>query len=229
MAIYAIGDLHLSLGGSKPMDVFPGWEGYMPRLEQQWRALVLPEDTVVLAGDISWGMNLEQCRADFAFLEALPGHKLLMKGNHDYWWCTMAKMRAFLAENGFGSLSFLHNNFALAEGTALCGTRGWMFDQGQPHDEKMMARECGRLRMSLALAQREAPEAERVAFLHYPPVYPGAEAEEIVAVLQEFSVRRCYYGHLHGAAIRYAMQSEAGGVCYRLISADAVGFCPVKI
>ena len=93
----------------------------------------------------------------------------------------------------------------------------------------MMARECGRLRMSLALAQREAPEAERVAFLHYPPVYPGAEAEEIVAVLQEFGVRRCYYGHLHGAAIRYAMQSETGGVYYRLISADAVGFCPVKI
>lgn len=229
MAIFAIGDLHLSLGTSKPMDVFPGWQNYVPRLAENWRKLVGPEDTVVLAGDTSWGMSLEQCREDFLFLERLPGRKLLLKGNHDYWWCTMAKMRSHLEALGCGSIGFLHNNFALAEGVALCGTRGWMFDQGQPHDEKMMARECGRLRASLQQALQSAPGAERVAFLHYPPVYPGAEAKEIVAILGEYGVRRCYYGHLHGSAIRYARQGVAGGIDYTLISADALTFCPVKI
>lgn len=229
MAIFTIGDLHLSLGTAKPMDVFPGWQGYVPRLAANWERLVGPEDTVVLAGDTSWGMNLAQCREDFLFLERLPGKKLLLKGNHDYWWCTMAKMRAYLAQIGCGSIGFLHNNFHLAEGVALCGTRGWMFDQGQPHDEKMMARECTRLRFSLQQAAREAPEAERVAFLHYPPVYPGAEAEQLVRILAEYGVRRCYYGHLHGAAIHYARQGPAGGIDYRLVSADGVQFCPVKI
>ena len=225
MAIFAIGDLHLSLHGEKPMDIFHGWEGYVQRLEQNWRAAVAPEDTVVLAGDTSWAMKLADCRADFAFLQNLPGRKVLLKGNHDYWWCTMAKMEAYLAENGFDSLCFLHNNCIRAEGVALCGTRSWLFDRGQPHDEKVMRRECGRLIASLEAAGTE----EKLVFLHYPPVYPNADARQVVDILRQYGVRRCFYGHLHGAFVRHAVQGDVDGTEYKLISADSLGFLPYKI
>lgn len=226
MAIFAIGDLHLSLGTDKPMDVFPGWEGYLPKLERSWRALVAPEDTVVLAGDTSWAMSLPDTRADFSFLQGLPGQKWLLKGNHDYWWTTARKMQNFLQENGFDSLHILHNNACVVQGTALCGTRGWPFDDAAAQGEKLMAREAGRLRMSL---QAGRAAEQRIAFLHYPPVYPGASAQEIVDVLQECGVTECYYGHLHGRSIRFAVQGEMEGIRYKLISADSLGFCPYKI
>jgi len=226
MAIYTIGDLHLSLGCEKPMDIFPGWQGYMEKLERHWNTLVRPEDTVVLAGDTSWAMKLEDTVADFSFLQRLPGQKLLLKGNHDYWWTTVKKMEHFLQENGFDSLHILHNNSILAEGLAVCGTRSWMFDVGEAHDEKVMNRELGRLRASLDAAQEGA---ERVAFLHYPPVYPNANAQQVIDLLKEYNVKRCFYGHLHGNAIRFAVQGMVDGIEYRLISADALAFCPYKI
>ena len=226
MAIYTIGDLHLSLGCEKTMDIFPGWQGYMEKLEHHWNTLVQPEDTVVLAGDTSWAMKLEDTVADFSFLQRLPGQKLLLKGNHDYWWTTVKKMECFLQEKGFDSLHILHNNSILTEGLAVCGTRSWMFDVGEPHDEKVMNRELGRLRASL----EAAPEgAERVAFLHYPPVYPNANAQQVIDLLKEYNVKRCFYGHLHGNAIRFAVQGMVDGIEYRLISADALAFCPYKI
>lgn len=226
MAIYTIGDLHLSLGCEKPMDIFPGWQGYMEKLERHWNTLVRPEDTVVLAGDTSWAMKLEDTVADFSFLQRLPGQKLLLKGNHDYWWTTVKKMERFLQENGFDSLHILHNNSILAEGLAVCGTRSWMFDVGEAHDEKVMNRELGRLRASLDAVQEGA---ERVAFLHYPPVYPNANAQQVIDLLKEYNVKRCFYGHLHGNAIRFAVQGMVDGIEYRLISADALAFCPYKI
>lgn len=226
MAIYTIGDLHLSLGCEKPMDIFPGWQGYMEKLERHWNTLVRPEDTVVLAGDTSWAMKLEDTVADFSFLHRLPGQKLLLKGNHDYWWTTVKKMERFLQENGFDSLHILHNNSILAEGLAVCGTRSWMFDVGEAHDEKVMNRELGRLRASLDAAQEGA---ERVAFLHYPPVYPNANAQQVIDLLKEYNVKRCFYGHLHGNAIRFAVQGMVDDIEYRLISADALAFCPYKI
>lgn len=226
MAIYTIGDLHLSLGCEKPMDIFPGWQGYMEKLEHHWNTLVRSEDTVVLAGDTSWAMKLEDTAEDFSFLQRLPGQKLLLKGNHDYWWTTVKKMERFLQEKGFDRLHILHNNSILAEGLAVCGTRSWMFDVGEPHDEKVMNRELGRLRTSL----EAAPEgAERVAFLHYPPVYPNANAQQVIDLLKEYNVKRCFYGHLHGNAIRFAVQGMVDGIEYRLISADALAFCPYKI
>lgn len=152
MAIFAIGDMHLSLGTDKPMDVFPGWEGYLPRLEANWRKLIRPEDTVVLAGDTSWAMNLNDTKADFAFIQNLPGQKWLLKGNHDYWWTTTRKMETFLAANGFDTLHILHNNACIVGDVALCGTRGWPFDDVAAQGEKLMAREAGRLRMSLQAA-----------------------------------------------------------------------------
>ena len=226
MAIYTIGDLHLSLGCEKPMDIFPGWQGYMEKLERHWNTLVRPEDTVVLAGDTSWAMKLEDTVADFSFLQRLPGQKLLLKGNHDYWWTTVKKMERFLQENGFDSLHILHNNSILAEELAVCGTRSWMFDVGESHDEKVMNRELGRLRASLDAAQEGA---ERVAFLHYPPVYPNANAQQVIDLLKEYNVKRCFYGHLHGNAIRFAVQGMVDGIEYRVISADALAFCPYKI
>lgn len=225
MAIFAIGDLHLSLGSSKPMDIFPGWEGYLPKLEANWRKLIAPGDTVVLVGDTSWAMNLKDTREDFALLQSLPGEKWILKGNHDYWWTTRAKMERFLADNGFTSLHILHNNACTVDGISLCGTRGWPFDDTAAQDAKVMAREAGRLRMSLSAAG----EGEKWAFLHYPPVYPGACARELVDVLREFGVTRCWYGHLHGKAIRFAVQGEQEGIQYRLVSADGIGFCPMKI
>ena len=226
MALFVLGDTHLSLGGAKPMDVFPGWEGYVEKLEANWRRLVKPEDTVVLAGDISWSMRLADTRRDFAFLHSLPGQKLIMKGNHDYWWSTANKMNAFFAAEGFDTLRLLHNNSYTVDGYALCGTRGWLFDAGEPHDEKVMNREIGRLRLSLDAAE---PGREKLVFLHYPPVYTGADAPEIVAVLKEYGIRRCFYAHLHGKAIRFAVQGEVDGIRYKLVSADGLHFCPYKI
>ena len=227
MQLYGIGDLHLSLGvPEKPMDIFHGWENYMQLLEQHWRAMVQPEDTVVLAGDLSWGMTLPQAKADFAFLETLPGQKIILKGNHDYWWTTTRKMETFLAANGFDTLHILHNNSYSVEGYAICGTRGWLFDVGEPHDEKVMNREIGRLRMSLQAAE---PGLEKLVFLHYPPVYTGTSAPEIVATLKEYGIRTCYYGHLHGNAIRFAVQGEVDGIRYKLVSADGLRFCPYRI
>ena len=226
MALYVLGDTHLSLGASKPMDVFPGWNGYVERLERNWRKLIKPEDTIVLAGDISWAMRLNDTRRDFAFLQELPGQKLIMKGNHDYWWTTANKMNAYLKAEGFDTLHILHNNSYSVEGYALCGTRGWPFDDVAAQGEKLMAREAGRLRMSL---QAAGETREKIAFLHYPPIYPGAQAQELVDVLNEFHVTECCYGHLHGKSIRYAMQGERDGITYRLISADGLSFCPYKI
>lgn len=226
MAVFVIGDLHLSLGTDKPMDVFPGWEGYLPKLESNWRKLVHPDDTVVLAGDTSWAMNLADTYSDFAFLQSLPGQKWLLKGNHDYWWTTIRKMETFLQNNGLDTLHILHNNACVLENMALCGTRGWPFDDVAAQGEKLMAREAGRLRMSLQAAPSDLP---KVALLHYPPVYPGACARDLIGVLQEFGVTQCYYGHLHGKSIRFAVQGNVDGIDYHLISADALGFCPYKL
>ena len=226
MAIFAIGDMHLSLGTDKPMDVFPGWEGYLPRLEANWRKLIGPDDTVILAGDTSWAMNLNDTKADFAFIQSLPGQKWLLKGNHDYWWTTTRKMETFLAANGFDTLHILHNNACIVDDTALCGTRGWPFDDLAAQGEKLMAREAGRLRMSL---QAAGDAAQRIAFLHYPPIYPGYKCPEMLELLDKYEVERCYYGHLHGYTHRRAFEGMREKTEYALIAADYVAFQPVKI
>ncbi len=200
--------------------------GYVERLEANWRKLVKPEDTIVLAGDISWAMRLTDTRRDFEFLQQLPGQKLIMKGNHDYWWTTANKMNTYLKAEGFDTLHILHNNSYSVEGYAICGTRGWLFDVGEPHDEKVMNREIGRLKMSLEAAE---PGLEKLVFLHYPPVYTGTSAPEIVATLKAYGIRTCYYGHLHGNAIRYAVQGDVDGIRYKLVSADGLRFCPYRI
>ncbi len=229
MALFAIGDLHLALGSDKPMDIFSGWEDYMTKLEENWKANITAEDTVVVMGDVSWAMSLENSLPDFIFLQNLPGKKIILKGNHDYWWCTMSKMNQFIQQHQLNSISFLHNNFHFVEGVCICGTRSWLFDPDEPLNNKIMQREVGRLTASLSQAQAAHPSAEKLAFLHYPPVFTGASAPEIIEVLEQFSVKRCYYGHLHGGSIRWAVQGIVNGIEYKLLSADAISFNPYRI
>ena len=228
MSLFAIADLHLSLNGEKPMDVFRGWQNYTQRLEENWRRVVRDGDTVVIAGDISWAMKLEDAQADFQFLHSLPGEKILLKGNHDYWWSTRSKIDQFLLAHGFSDMKVLHNCAYLAEGKAICGTRGWLYNSETAEDRKIVAREAGRLSMSLEAAK--ALGGELVAFLHYPPVYGEMECREILELLAASGVKRCYFGHIHGQyAAQKALVGERQGVQMRLISADYIQFCPLKV
>ena len=228
MALYVIADLHLSLGADKSMDVFPGWKDYVQRLEKNWTALVKPEDTVVVAGDISWAMRLEDAAADFAFLNGLPGEKLLLKGNHDYWWSTRSKIDAFFQEQGFSTLHILHNCAYRVGDVAVCGTRGWLYNSETAEDKKIVAREAGRLLASLA--EGEKLGGEPMVFLHYPPVYDNMECGGILDILEERRISHCYFGHIHGQyAARKALVGEYRGVRMHLISCDFVNFTPVLV
>ncbi|MCQ5131182.1 metallophosphoesterase [Butyricicoccus faecihominis] len=231
MALFTLADLHLSTAVPKPMDIFGGrWQGYTEKIVKNWRALIAPEDTVVLGGDISWGISLSEARTDFELLESLPGRKLILKGNHDLWWETAAKMHRFLEEHGMQSIDFLHNNCFFYENTALCGTRGWPFEQdfADPHNEKIFRRELMRLEASLRQGAAAAPE-EIVCFLHYPPLYASFRCEAIVSMLQKYGVRRCFYGHLHSESLRYAVEGVYDGIEWRLVSGDHVDFTPVLL
>ena len=227
MALYAIGDTHLSLSSNKSMEVFGvGWENYVDRLKEGFSE-IREEDTVILCGDLSWGMSLQEAEKDFAFLDhELPGEKWILKGNHDYWWGTANKMNSFFAEKGFSHLHILHNNCTLYGETALCGTRGWFFEEnGSPHWEKVFNRELIRLEASL----KAAGEREKICFLHYPPLYKGYRCEEIIELMTRYGVKACYYGHLHGPSHRLAIQGMQDEINYQLVAADFIGFKPKKI
>ena len=226
MALYAIGDLHLSLTANKSMEVFgEAWKNYVARIEESLSTLT-DGDTLVLAGDTSWGMSLEEAEADFRFLDRFPGRKLLVKGNHDYWWNTAAKLHRFFEEKGIRTLEILHNNCAFYGDYAICGTRGWFLEEDQkPHNAKVLNREVMRLEASL----QAAGDRPILCFLHYPPLYQGYECPEILAVLEKYHVGTCCYGHLHGPVIKRRMEGRRGETDFSLISADYLGFVPKKI
>ena len=224
MSLFAIGDTHLSFGAEKPMDVFHGWNDYEKRLEDNWRSIVKDDDTVLICGDISWGMKLHEALPDFRFLDSLPGKKLLMKGNHDYWWETKAKMKRLLDESSITSIDFLFNNAVKVGSIAVAGTKGWFYDSGAEDEAKALNRELCRLRLSLQEAAKLG--GETVAFLHYPPISNRAACEEIIDLLCEFGVRRCYYAHLHGGSIKNAFVGDYKNIRFSLISGDSLGFCP---
>lgn len=228
MALYALGDPHLSLSVDKPMDVFGGrWENYVDKL-REGLSVLREGDVCVLCGDLSWGMSLEDAAEDLRFLDSFPGEKYLVKGNHDYWWNTAAKMTAFFEKEGLSTLRLLHNNCAFYGETALCGTRGWFYEEeghGAEHDKKIMNRELMRLETSL----KAAGEREKLVFLHYPPLYGNYRCEELLSLLRRYEVRACYYGHLHGPARRLAIEGEREGVRYKLVSADHVDFQPWRV
>lgn len=226
--LYTIGDLHLSLGCDKPMDIFSGWSNYLERLEAAWNGMITDDDTVVLVGDHSWALKLEDSFNDLEYIHSrLKGRKILVKGNHDLWWSTMSKISAFTGGSGFSSISFLFNNAYLAEGVSICGTRGWIRENGEEPDKKVLLREAGRLEASLKEGVKLG--GELVAFIHYPPVYRAEENVYITDVLHSYGVKRCYYAHLHGASIKGALNGVKDGIEYRLVSADGVGFSPVRV
>ena len=224
MALYAMGDLHLCLGAPKPMDVFGGaWVGYMEKLKQGL-SVITEKDTLVLMGDLSWALDLNSAVADFAWINENPGRKIILKGNHDYWWSTQAKFTKFCLENGFSDLNLLNNNCIFYDDWAICGTRGWFFEEERSgdHDEKVFRRELIRLEASL----KAAGDREKMVFLHYPPRYKGYTCREILDLLESYEVRQCFYGHLHGASHKLAMEGTWDGVEYRLLSADYLNFQP---
>ena len=228
MSLYAIGDLHLSHGSDKPMDVFGGgWNNYTEKLRAGFMSLE-PDDVCVLCGDTSWGMTFEESLEDFKFLSRLPGRKIILKGNHDYWWATVSKMKAFFEQNGIHNIDILHNNCFFYEDTAICGTRGWLAD-GENDDEynnKIMAREVARLGLSLSAA---VDAGEKLCFFHYPPRFKNIVCHDIIAVMKEHQVKKCWYGHIHGHGHRLAVCGEAEGIVYEMVSADYVDFVPQKI
>ena len=227
MSLYAIGDLHLSLSTDKPMDVFGGrWEQYVEKISEGFSNLQ-PEDVTVLCGDLTWGMNLEESLADFQFIHALPGKKLIIKGNHDYWWTTAAKTGQFWEAHGIDSIALLHNNCHFYGDTAICGTRGWFYEEetGSEHDKKVLNREVGRLEASL----KAAGEKEKLVFLHYPPRYRDYVCKEIVALMTDYGVKQCFYGHIHGPGTRFAVTGLVEGIHYTMVSADALGFVPYRV
>ena len=227
MSVYAIGDTHLSFSVDKPMDIFKGWDDYAQRLQNNWQRLITNEDTVVINGDISWAMGLEQAEKDLEFINSLNGTKIISKGNHDYWWNTITKMEKFCKEKGFDTIKFLHNNAYKIGDIAVAGTRGWFFDAEKDNVDKVMARECARLQRSIDEARKLGGEV--VVFLHYPPVSTVKVCEPIMNVLKENNIERCYYGHLHGGAINGAINEVYDGVKFQLVSADFLQFCPLFI
>lgn len=224
MALYAISDLHLSLAADKPMDVFRGWSDYVLRLQNNWKRIVGEEDTVVIPGDISWALRLPDAREDFKFIDALPGKKIILKGNHDLWWSTAKKLNEFLDQNEIKTVSFVFNNTVVAEGRAICGTRGWFYDLGA--ENRVVLREAGRLETSIKAALETG--LPPVVFTHYPPVYGEWVCEEIFAVIKKYGIKRIYHGHIHGSGFHNAV-SEYDGVEMKLLSADCVDFSPVMI
>lgn len=229
MALYAISDLHLPLGVDKPMDIFgPAWENYVERLWQNWQTIVKNDDVVVLPGDFSWATYIEDAKRDFDFLNKLNGKKILLKGNHDYWWETASKMRRFFDENSYDTISFLQNDSYVYKDKAICGTRGWTIPNisASEEDRKIYNREVQRLELSLASAPEEK---EKIVFTHYPPLTLKTESSDFVRVFEKYSVKLCVYGHLHAKSSDSAITGYIGGIKYLLVSCDYLKFMPVKL
>lgn len=227
MALYAIGDLHLSFARPKPMNIFgPKWQDHPEKLLKGFEK-VNNDDVTVLCGDLSWAMDMKEAERDFKFVDALPGKKIILKGNHDYWWSTATKANKFFAEKDISTIEILNNNFFEYEDYAICGTRGWFYEEekGVEHDKKIMRREVGRLETSL----KAAGDRKKLVFLHYPPIFQKYQCPEILELMRRYEVERCYYGHIHGKGCYAAFNGWYEGTEYRLVSADNVDFEPVRV
>lgn len=220
--VFVIGDLHLSFDVDKPMDIFGNkWENYTEKLADNWRRQVKEEDTVIIAGDFSWGLTLQETYKDFEYINKLPGKKIILKGNHDYWWNTVTKMNNFLRDNNFENISFLYNNSYEFDDFEIVGTRGWS-DQEIVGYEKNILREIGRLKNSINSTKTNKP---KIAIMHYPPFMPGAKDEyKFTKILEDNNIIKCYYGHLHAGSHKTAIQGNINNIEYHLISADYLNF-----
>ena len=232
MAIYAIADLHLSLNNPKPMDIFgDNWENHIEKIRDNWLNTVKDEDTIIIPGDFSWETYLEDTYKDFEFLNSLPGKKILIKGNHDYWWTTLTNIRNYLKENNFNTINILFNNSYEVEDYLIAGTRGW--DYNTISDRKIIEREIGRLKLSLEDAKKTNPNKEIIVCMHYPPIsnnYINNEFElKIINILKEYKVKKCLYGHLHGTSHKNAITKNIDDIEYKLVSADYLNFKLIKV
>ena len=225
MSLFTISDLHLSLSADKPMDVFYGWKNYMERLTANWNRVVNENDTVVIPGDISWALKLEEAAEDFKYLDSLPGKKIILKGNHDLWWSTMKKLNAFFEKNNIKTVQCVFNNSVEAEGVGICGSRGWFFDNPVA-DKKIIHREAGRLEASIVDCEKR--ELHPIVFLHYPPVYEDSKCDEILDVLKNHNIKTVYHGHIHGSGFHKSV-IEYDGISFKLVSCDCIDFTPFRI
>ena len=209
------------------------WQNHEEKIQKDWIEKVTEQDTVLLPGDFSWSMYLKDTKADFEYLNQLPGRKILLKGNHDYWWTTVTSMRKFLKENNFQNIDFLYNNSFEYENKILCGTRGWSLVD-EEIDEKLINRELGRLELSLQDGAKKAEEnKEIIVFMHYPPITKNKilseEEMKFIELMKKYNVKRCYYGHLHGNSIYDAVEGKIQGIELKLVSADGLDFKLIKI
>lgn len=235
MSIYVIGDLHLSFHEDKPMSIFgENWKGHEEKIKKDWIEKVKQNDLVVIPGDFSWSTYLQDTYEDFAYLNALPGKKILIKGNHDYWWTTLTSMRKFLKKNKFENIDFIYNTAYEFENYILAGTRGWGQNE-EEEDKKLLKRETMRLDLSLQKAHelQKKSNKEIIVFLHYPPIINNNiinnEMSEFIKTMKQYNIKKCYYGHLHSAAIREAVEGEHYGIKFKLVSADGLDFKLLKI
>ena len=234
MSIYVIADLHLSFAVNKPMNIFgDNWANHAEKIKKDWLLKVKPEDTVILPGDFSWATYIEDAKLDFQYLNELPGRKILLKGNHDYWWTTVKKMNEFIKENDFSNIDFLYNNSYLVENKVIVGTRGWCLQDGE-ENRKMINRENERLKLSLKHAiDNYGTDKEIIAFMHYPPINStellGNPFLDFYKTLKQNDIKECYYGHLHGNSHKDAIEGNVGEINFHLISADYLDFKLKKI
>ena len=236
MAIYTIGDLHLSFKNPKPMNIFgKTWDNHEEKIKQDWLLKVKEEDLVVLPGDFSWETYLKETDKDFEYLNNLPGKKVLLKGNHDYWWTTVTSMRNFIKENNFENIDFIYNTSYEFENVIIAGTRGWSLIDDTADREKMINRECARLELSLkdAMQKNEDGTKEIIVFIHYPPIVNDNliqnKESEFIKLMKKYNIKRCYYAHLHSASIKDAIEGEHFGIQFKLVSADGLDFKLVKV
>ena len=229
MAIFTIGDMHLSFGESKPMDIFgENWTNHEEKIKQDWMSKVKEEDTVVHVGDFSWAMHLKDTVKDFEFLDSLPGKKILLKGNHEYWWTTVTNMNNFLEENNVKNIYFLQNNSYEIEDKIICGTRGWtLLDETTENSKKMIAREAQRLELSIQDGLNKNKGI--IVFMHYPPITKQNLNTEFMKILKKYDIKKCYYAHLHSKSIEDAVEGVVQGIEFKLVSADALDFKLLKI
>ena len=225
MAIYVIGDLHLSFNTNKPMNVFgKNWQNYEEKIKQDWLSKVKPDDLVMLPGDFSWSMYLDETEKDFEFINNLPGKKILLKGNHDYWWTTLTSMRKYIKEKDFKNIDFLYNNSYEFDNKIIVGTRGWSLSEEQ-EDIRLTKREIARLELSIKDGiSKYGDNKEIIAFMHYPPVTKNYMNTEYIELLKKYNIKRCFYGHLHASSIQDAVEGKIQGIELKLISSDGLNF-----
>lgn len=234
MSIYTIGDLHLSFKENKPMSIFgDNWEYHEEKIKNNWIENVTEKDLVILPGDFSWSMHLKDTDKDFEYLNSLPGKKLLLKGNHDYWWTTVTSMRNFLQQNRFKNIDFIYNNAYEFENCIIAGTRGWI-QTDELEDKRLSKRENIRLELSIQNGiNTYGEDKEIIVFMHYPPISNSNliknEANDFIRIMQKYGVKKCFYGHLHSNSIKEAVEGEHFGIDFKLVSADGLDFKLYKI